>query len=128
MALGLSNSLTQLWNLFMIINGVILGWLVTTQKSFGFKERLFASLLYLIFVSVNFTTLHRMYGWVGNILIAVRKVAIKLDDTEQKTIKETLSKIDIPGGKLLGYVAYVSASILVLSVIWLDYLIILFRG
>jgi hypothetical protein len=77
-----------------------------------------ASVLYLVFVSVNFTTLHKMYGWVGKILDSVGTAAEKLDDPEQKTLKEVLTKVNIPGGMGLGYAAYIIAFIAVLYSIW----------
>ena len=128
MALGLNNSLTQLWNLFMIINGVIVGWLFTTQKSFGIKERTLSTALYILFVLINFNTLHKMYGWLEDILYSVNKAAEKLDDLEYEPLKKTLMDVGIPGGKSLGYVAYLLAFVVVLTSIWLEPLLALFQG
>ena len=118
MALGLSDSLTQLWNLFMIINGAIVGWLFTTQKTFSTKEKTLATALYILFVLINFNTLHKMYQWLHNILGSVSIAASKVDDPEQELIRKTLMDVGIPGGKTLGYLAYILAFIAVLASIW----------
>jgi hypothetical protein len=128
MALGLNNSLTQLWNLFMIINGVVVGWLFTTQKTFGIKERALSTALYILFVLINFNTLHKMYGWLENILRSVNIAAGKLDGPEHELLKRTLMDVGIPGGKSLGYVAYILAFVVVLASIWLEPLLTLFRS
>ncbi|HUQ31942.1 MAG TPA: hypothetical protein VM095_07475, partial [Pyrinomonadaceae bacterium] len=109
----------QLWNLFMIINGAILGWLFTTQKIFTVKEKALATALYSLFVVINFSTLHKMYRWLDNILHSVNTAASQVDDPNQTEIRETLMDVGIPGGKGLGYAAYILAVVAVLASIWL---------
>lgn len=71
-AFKLTDYLNQLWNLFMVFSGVVVGWRLSAKEEWGGKQKVVTTILYLGFVVVNATTLYSTYGWLGEVLADLR--------------------------------------------------------
>ncbi|HYH84963.1 MAG TPA: hypothetical protein VEX60_05725 [Pyrinomonadaceae bacterium] len=96
-AFQLNSSIQNLWNTFVGFSGVVVGLLLTAPEKLSGWPRLLACAIYLMFVAVNFSALHKKYGWLGDVLVSLRMAGRKLDEGELAAFKRAVGRAYIPG-------------------------------
>jgi predicted DNA-binding antitoxin AbrB/MazE fold protein len=96
-AFQLNSSIQNLWNTFVGFSGVVVGLLLTAPGKLSGWPRLLACAIYLMFVAVNLSALHKKYGWLGDVLVSLRMAGRKLDEGELAAFKRAVGRAYIPG-------------------------------
>jgi hypothetical protein len=99
-AFQLNTSIQNLWNTFVAFSGVVVGLLLTAQNKLTLWQRLLACAIYLMFVAVNFSALHKKYGWLGDVLASLRTAGAGLRGAELRNFRIAARRTFIPGGWL----------------------------
>jgi hypothetical protein len=97
--------LHQLWNYYMVVNGLIVGWMLSTKEPWALGQKFVVAALYLAFIIINVSAMHRMYYWLNMSIEDLKSNAGRLDENTPK-IKAAIKGAKIPGGKILPVVIY----------------------
>ncbi len=115
----LSDYLNQLWNLFAVFSGLVVGWIISAKDAWSVPQKVIVAAIYLVFIAVNLSTMLKMYAWLNTAFKDLHGIAPRLDD-ETKHINAALKNISIPGGRFLPYAVYgIAVAAVLSSIFWL---------
>ena len=115
----LSDYLNQLWNLFAIFSGLVIGWIISAKDPWSPQQKMIVAAIYLVFIAVNLSALIKMYAWLRLAFEDLHTIALHLDE-ETHHINGALKKLSIPGGAHLPYIVYgIAMTAVLVSIIWL---------
>lgn len=115
----LTDYLNQLWNLFMVFSGVVVGWRLSAKDQWGTKQKIIATVLYLGFVAVNGLTLLNTYDLLNQALADLQTLSASLN-TQAPNIKEAMGKVAIPHPQVQ-FIVYVAGALTVVVSIVSNY-------
>jgi hypothetical protein len=111
--------LHQLWNYYMAVNALIVGWLLSTKAPWDYRQKAAVLVLYLAFIAINLSALLKMYGWLNKTITDLQRNASRLDE-DTPEIKVAIRDAKIPGGRVLPVLVYgFAASAVIVSILWL---------
>ena len=117
-AFKLVDYVTQNWNFFVVLSGVMIGWRFTAKEQWTNRHKIIVTGLYSLFAVVNFRALYVSYSWLESIMSDLR-IAGNALSSQTPQLKGLLTNLYLTGGKPAVIIIYGLGFLLVLSCLWL---------
>jgi hypothetical protein len=117
-AFKLVDYVTQNWNAFVVLSGVMIGWRFAAKDHWTKKHKVIVTCLYALFVVVNFRALWVSYSWLSSVMSDL-KIAGNSLNAQTPQLKGLLTNLYLQGGMSGVTVIYAVGVSLVLICFWL---------
>jgi len=116
-AFKLVDYITQGWNAFVVLSGVMIGWRFSAKDQWSKTQKILVTGLYSLFAVLNFMSLYVSYSWLRDIMADLKTAGNALS-SQTPQLKGHLTNLYLVGGMKWVTVIYVLGLSLVICCLW----------
>ena len=111
-ALSISEQIDFLWNFYVVVCGIFLGWLLSSKIEWNHDKKKGVTILFIMFAAVNFSAIYNEYNLLETAMDSIRA---NLEHNGDSFIKEFSDFRGI--GSIGAVIAHLSADFFIYSLI-----------
>ena len=115
----LGGEIDFLWNSYIVVNVVIIGWLLSIKERANLKRKTIATIVYLIFISINLRALINTYAFLDVATEELKSIAHTMTFSTD-AFREIIQHQSYNDRVRLTWVIHLIADSLMVFAIWYD--------